>query len=168
LTNRAHIVPIRPEHIEGYRSAVDIVARERKYLTLLEAFPLAQTRDFALALVARGDPIFVAVAGSAVIGWCDIQRHAIPAHAHRGTLGMGIVPGHRGRGVGLVLIETALQRALASGFTRIELNVRADNLAAIKLYEKVGFAHEGVLRDAVLVDGAYHDSLAMAKLARRS
>ena len=34
------VVPIAPEHIESYWRAIDIIARERKYLTLLEAFPL--------------------------------------------------------------------------------------------------------------------------------
>ena len=119
MPDRAHIVPLAPEHIEGYRRAIDVVARERKYLTLLEAFPLPQTRDFALALVERGDPIFVALMEGAVIGWCDIQRHPFPAHAHRGTLGMGIVPARRGRGIGTRLIEGALQRAFTTGFSRV-------------------------------------------------
>ena len=86
-----------PEHIEGFRRAVDTVARERKYLTLLEAFPLPQTRDFVLQLLAKDDPMFVAVANGEVVGWCDIQRHPFPAHSHRGTLGIGVVPDYRGR-----------------------------------------------------------------------
>jgi RimJ/RimL family protein N-acetyltransferase len=42
------------------------------------------------------------------------------------------------------------------------LNVHADNLRAIRLYEKVGFAHEGVARDAVKIDGRYIDAVNMA------
>ena len=79
----ADVVPIAPEHIEGYRRAVDMVARERRYLTVLEAFPLAQTRDFVLGLMKKGDPMFVAAGNGEVVGWCDIQRHPFPAHSHR-------------------------------------------------------------------------------------
>jgi RimJ/RimL family protein N-acetyltransferase len=49
---------------------------------------------------------------------------------------------------------------------RIELSVRADNLRAVRLYEKVGFVREGVLRDAVFVDGKLHNALAMALIDR--
>ena len=160
------IAPIAPALIEGYRRAVHVVARERRYLSPLEAVPPAQTRDFVLGLMAKGDPIYVAVANGDVVGWCDIQRHRFPAHAHRGTLGMGIVPDHRRRGVGLRLIQRTLDEAFANDFVRIELSVRADNLNAMRLYEKVGFVVEGVLRDAMLVDNEYHDAIAMALIDR--
>jgi RimJ/RimL family protein N-acetyltransferase len=160
------VAPIAPEHIESYRRAVDIVARERRYLTLLEAFPLPETRGFVLSLMEKGDPMFVALANGEVVGWCDIQRHPFPTHSHRGTLGMGVVPDYRGRGVGARLMDQALSQAFATGFVRIELSVRADNLRAVRLYEKVGFVREGVLRDAVFVDGKLHNALAMALIDR--
>ena len=160
------VVAMAPEHIEAYRRAVDIVARERRYLTLLEAFPLPQTREFVLSLTEKGDPMFVALVNCEVVGWCDIQRHPFPAHAHRGTLGVGVVPCHRGRGIGRRLVDQALSRAFASGLVRVELSVRADNTRAIRLYEKAGFVREGVLRDAVLVDNEFHDTIAMALIDR--
>lgn len=160
------VTPIVPEHIEGYRRAVDTVARERRYLTLLEAFSLPQTRNFVLGLIEKGDPMFVALANDEVVGWCDIQRLPFPAHAHRGTLGMGVVPGYRGHGIGYRLIDRTLKQALATGFVRVELSVRADNLRAARLYEKLGFLKEGVLRDAVFVDGEYHDAIVMAVIDR--
>jgi RimJ/RimL family protein N-acetyltransferase len=162
----ADVAPIAPEHIESFRRAVDIVARERKYLTLLEAFPLPQTRAFVLGLMEKGDPMFVALAHGEVVGWCDIQRHPFPAHSHRGTLGMGVVPDYRGRRIGARLMDQTLKQAAASGFVRIEFNVRADNLRAMQLYEKFGFVREGVLHDAVFVDGRFYDSVAMALIDR--
>ncbi|HSV01469.1 MAG TPA: GNAT family N-acetyltransferase [Roseiarcus sp.] len=163
----ADVVPIAPEHIESYRRAVDIVARERRYLTLLEAFPLPQTRAFVLSLMEKGDSMFVALAKGEVVGWCDIQRHPFPAHSHRGTLGMGVVPDYRARGIGRRLMDQALNRALSTGLVRVELSVRADNARAIRLYEKFGFVREGVARAAVFVDGEFHDTIAMALIDRR-
>jgi hypothetical protein len=74
------VVPIAPKQIESYWRAIDIIARERKYLTLLEAFPLPQTREFLLGLMEKGDPVFVAFANDEVVGWCDIRRDLFPAH----------------------------------------------------------------------------------------
>ena len=83
-----------------------------------------------------------------------------------GTLGVGLVPAYRGRGLGSRLIEAALERARAAGFVRIELDVYADNARAIALYERLGFVREGVVRDAVFVDGEYRDAIAMALVER--
>jgi RimJ/RimL family protein N-acetyltransferase len=157
------IVPIKPEHIEGCHRAIDSVARERKYLSIVEAFPLEQMRPYILSLIEKGDPMFVALVGDEVVGWCDIRRdHIFPAYAHRGVLGMGIVSGHRSRGLGHRLLDTALKFAFSQGLTRVELEVRGDNSRAIALYQKIGFAREGVIHNAMLLDGEYHDSLSMA------
>lgn len=41
------------------------------------------------------------------------------------------------------------------GLHRIYLTVLADNIAAIKLYEKCGFVLEGELRDHLFLNGRY-------------
>jgi RimJ/RimL family protein N-acetyltransferase len=161
-----HITPIAPEHIESFHRAIDTVARERKYLTLLEALPLPQTREFVLNNISSGNPQFVALAEAEVVGWCDIRRHFFPAHAHRRTLGMGIIPRYRGRGLGRRLIDATLAAAFDAGFVRIELDVHADNARAIALYDRVGFVREGVTRDAFFADGTYLDAIAMAMIRR--
>ena len=160
------IIPTSPGQIESFHRALDVVARERKYLALLEAPPLSQVREFVMDLIQKGGLQFVAAVEDEVVGWCDIQRHGFPSHAHRGTLGMGIVPAYRGRGLGLRLIQATLVQAWAARFVRIELDVHADNARAIALYEKVGFVREGVARDAVFIDGEYRDAINMAIVDR--
>ncbi|MBB3441569.1 GNAT family N-acetyltransferase [Rhizobium sp. BK379] len=153
-------------HVEGFHRALDIVARERKFLSLLEAPPPEETRRFALSSIASGNVHFVALDGGEVIGWCDIRRHHFPSHAHRGTLGMGLLPAYRGQGLGRRLIEASIKGAQQVGMLRIELGVHADNARAIRLYEGIGFVREGVSRDAFCVDGAYKDVIEMALIAR--
>ena len=160
------IIPTSPEQIESFHRALDVVARERKYLALLEAPPLTHVREFVMDLIQRGGLQFVAAVEDEVVGWCDIQRHGIASRAHRGTLGMGIVPAYRGRGLGLRLIQAALAQAWAARFVRVELDVHADNARAIALYEKVGFIREGVARAAVFIDGEYRDAINMAIVDR--
>ncbi|TAU35289.1 N-acetyltransferase [Rhizobium leguminosarum] len=91
-----------------------------------------------------------------------MSRHFFPAHTHRGSVGMGIIPAYRGQGLGKRLMLAALNQAERSGFIRVELSVHADNTRAIKLYENVGFIREGVQRRSVLIDGRFIDTITMA------
>jgi RimJ/RimL family protein N-acetyltransferase len=162
------IVATMAGHVESFHRALDLVARERKYMSMLEAPPLEQTLQFVTGCIERGDPRFVAVVRDEVVGWCDITRHDRPIHAHRGTLGMGIVPAYRGRGLGRKLINATLAQARKAGFVRIELSVHSDNARAISLYDKAGFVREGLQRDAAQVDGEYRDTIVMAIVEREN
>lgn len=79
---------------------------------------------------------------------------------------MGIVPAYRSRGLGARLINATLEAAFGAGFVRIKSGVHADNEWAIALYDRVGFVREGIIRDAVFVDGAYRDAITMAFIRR--
>ncbi|WP_117193613.1 GNAT family N-acetyltransferase [Rhizobium terrae] len=162
MLEKIAIVPIREEHIESFRKALDTVSRERKYLSFLEAPPIDDVRPFVQDMIANGHPQVVAMVDAKVVGWCDIRRNSRPVHAHCGTLGMGIVPGYRDKGLGTRLITATLEAARKLGLHRVELHVHADNPRAIALYEKVGFVREGVARDAVKIDGRFIDSIGMA------
>ncbi len=52
---------------------------------------------------------------------------------------MAIVPRHRSRGWGRMLVEKAEEVARARGLAGIGLGVDADNVVARKLYEEMGF-----------------------------
>ena len=67
------VLPITEEHIEGFASAVDSVAREHQYLCFLEGPPISQTKDFVLQNINGNWPHFVAISDGKVIGWCDIS-----------------------------------------------------------------------------------------------
>lgn len=48
-------------------------------------------------------------------------------------------PGHQGRGIGRVLLDELVRRATAHGVEALLLEVRADNDAARRLYDRAGF-----------------------------
>jgi len=156
------ILPIAEEHIEGFHRCLDIVARERLYLAAVQAPPLDSTRAFVQANIARHVPQFVAVANNDVVGWCDISPFKYEGLKHCGELGMGVHPDYRGLGIGERLINRCIQAAREIGLERIELEVFASNLPAIKLYEKIGFSVEGVKKKARKIDGKYDDIIEMA------
>lgn len=155
-----HIRPVTLADAEGYNRALDAVARERQFLRLVEAPPIAASRDFVSRNIENGNPHFIALVDDEVVGWCDICRDGSIGSEHVGSLGMGIVSRHRGRGIGRALIEAALDEASAT-FRRVELDVYDSNLPAIALYEKVGFAHEGRRVGAIHINGRDQDILMM-------
>ncbi len=149
---------------DAFRAAVDVVARERKYIALVEAPPIEQVRAFVARNVERGYPQIVAVLDDAVVGWCNVPPASRAVSAHVGDLFMGLLPEFRSRGFGERLLRQAVQASDAFGFRRIELGVFATNIAAAALYRKVGFVEEGTRRMAILVNGIYHDEIIMARL----
>jgi RimJ/RimL family protein N-acetyltransferase len=159
------IVPITQDHIDGFHRALDVVARERRYLAFLEAPPVEKTRAYALGNIERGHPHFVALSATdEVVGWCDVTPLDRPSLKHRGVLGMGVLPQFRAKGIGTGLIRSTLAGARAFGLHRVELTVREPNTGATELYRKEGFTVEGKQRDAILVDGVYEDLVCMAIL----
>lgn len=150
-------------HFPQLRAVLDTVAREQRYLALFEAPPPEEAFAFYRGLLAEGQ-CHVALEGASVIGWCDIQPAFGHARTHVGTLGMGLLPGFRRRGIGTRLLSAAIATAWSRGLRRIELTVREDNTGAKALYERLGFSDEGVLRQSMLVAGRYYDCIAMALL----
>jgi RimJ/RimL family protein N-acetyltransferase len=158
------IVPMADAYIDKFYQCLDIVARERAYLAQLQAPPLDQLRAFVRECIANGVPQFVALDEGRVIGWCDIFPARAQAVSHRGSLGMGVLPTHRSRGIGAQLVQVCLAAARTRGLTRVELEVRADNERALRLYRRLGFRQEGVKRRGIRIDGVYYDSVEMGLL----
>jgi ribosomal protein S18 acetylase RimI-like enzyme len=156
------ILPIAEAHAEGFHACLDAVAREKKYLAQVEAPPLERAQGFVRESVATDAAQFVAVDGPLVVGWCDIIPGWAHAIQHCGTVGMGLLPAYRGRGIGRQLLSACLAKARSKGITRVELEVRADNERAIKLYERMGFKREALKRHGMRFDGVYYDSVQMS------
>jgi GNAT superfamily N-acetyltransferase len=62
---------------------------------------------------------------------------------------LGVVPAHRGLGLGRALLLKALQGFRATGATHGSLEVTAENVAALRLYRSVGFQKQRTVYKAV-------------------
>jgi len=153
-------VAIRPmalRDLEGFSRCTGVVMRERQYMAFLDAFPIDEAAAFVARNIRLGNPQYVADDRGEIVGWCDIRRETIPVYAHCGHLGMGLLPGYRGRGIGERLIRAAVDAARAAGMERIELSVYGRNERAAALYRKVGFVHEGTRVRGKKLDDEYDD-----------
>jgi putative acetyltransferase len=106
----------------------------------------------------------VAVIGGKAIGMIFLGRFE-NRRSHVGSIGMAVHDAYAGRGAGTALMAAVVD--LADNWLqlkRLELGVYADNVRAIALYERFGFEREGLNRAYAWRDGAWADSLAMARL----
>jgi RimJ/RimL family protein N-acetyltransferase len=70
------------------------------------------------------------------------------------------------KGYGTKAMKTMLKHGFETlNLNRIMLRVFANNHNAIRVYEKIGFQHEGRLRQATFINGEYIDVLIMSVLA---
>ena len=62
---------------------------------------------------------------------------------HRAELGISVLKEYWGLGLGKALTKACIQCAKEAGYTQVELNVVAENEAAISLYQSLGFEEFG-------------------------
>ncbi|HEX4709023.1 GNAT family N-acetyltransferase [Phenylobacterium sp.] len=121
---------------------------------------LAKPLANGVALVAR-------IAGRAA-GEIHASRLGPRQFAHNLTdLTVAVHPDFQGRGVGAALFAALFAEAakLTPRIERVELMCRDGNLAAVRLYQRLGFVIEGRFPGRVrLKDGTVEDDLAMARL----
>ncbi|MES2956674.1 MAG: GNAT family N-acetyltransferase [Pseudomonadota bacterium] len=111
------------------------------------------------------DIMLVAERGGLVVGNAGLLGVAALRRRHVAGLGISVAQSAQGQGVGTALMAALVDWADNwAQLLRLELTVFTDNVAAIALYRKFGFADEGVHRSYALRDGAYADVLAMARL----
>ena len=86
----------------------------------------------------------IAVVDGKVVGTAGIEavgrKHKV---RHRAELGIGILKEYWGLGLGKALTKACIQCAKEPGYTQVELNVVAENEAAISLYQSLGFTEFG-------------------------
>ncbi|WP_434362121.1 GNAT family N-acetyltransferase [Parasalinivibrio latis] len=132
--------------------------------TLQVPFPSEELWRNRLENLAPNIKSLVAVIDGAVVGQLGLEVNASPRRRHVATLGMGVDEHYRRKGVGQALMCAAINLAENwMAVTRIELEVYADNLSAISLYEKLGFQREGLAKAFAFKDGHYADVVYMAR-----
>ena len=110
--------------------------------------PEDRVRSIIEKVVKEGIPNFVAVEKSQVIGAVEVFPGPMCGRKYDGAektghLGIQVDSSHRRRGIGKHLMMTAISDSARFGYRAIELSVFESNVAAIRLYESLGFLTSG-------------------------
>jgi len=116
-------------------------------------------RSFTRLLRAASAACRVIAEGRAVLGYALLLFRAGSRVARLYSLALDA--GHRGRGLATALLADAERLARRRGCDRLRLEVRVDNPAAVRLYERSGYAFRG------LVEGYYADGAAARRYEKR-
>ncbi|MGH9962114.1 MAG: GNAT family N-acetyltransferase, partial [Pyrinomonadaceae bacterium] len=124
--------------------------------------------DWFREIRRRPDTVIFAIRrthDAALIGSC--QLHSISAIHRSAELQIRIGEREdRGKGYGTEAVKLLLAHAYRDlNLHRVQVHVFSANPPALRLYETVGFKREGVLRNAVVIDGRSLDVLVMSILS---
>lgn len=154
----------------------DAAAFQTLRLEALRTDPVAfassyeEERDLALPMVAErlvatdDRAIAGAFDGDDLVGLAAWHREEMLKLQHKGFVwGVFVKESHRGQGLARRLLQAVIAHARqASGILLLNLTAYADNVAAIRLYESLGFVVYGREASAICVDGTLHDDVHMA------
>lgn len=107
--------------------------------------------------------VFGAFDGDTLVGVIGLAREGLLQEAHKAQLwGMYVAAAARGQGLARALMQAALVQARATpGIAKVTLSVDAANVAAIALYESLGFVVFAREADATRLAGQSRDELRM-------
>jgi L-phenylalanine/L-methionine N-acetyltransferase len=119
----------------------------------------------APAGAASAELFIVAERGGEVVGNAGVHPPVHVRRRHSAGIGMAVAKHAQGQGVGTALMTAIVDWADNwAQLLRLELTVYPDNDAAIALYRKFGFVHEGTHRAYAIRNGVYVDAHCMARL----
>jgi len=99
-----------------------------------------------------GDQRLILIDGDgdgSVAGWLAIFG-GVGWSSHVGRLAVVVDPARRGEGLGRRLARESLQRGLKAGYSKLVVEVVADQRSAIAMFQAIGFDAEALLRDHVI------------------
>lgn len=113
-----------------------------------------------------GTETFVIEHEGRIVGAIQWSAEDEPDYRHAG-IDIYLDPALHGRGLGTDAVRTLARHLIADrGHHRLVIDPAANNAAAIRCYEKVGFRPVGVMRSYERgLDGTWHDGLLMDLLA---
>jgi ribosomal protein S18 acetylase RimI-like enzyme len=146
-------------------------------LTELDALAWSAESGFPSTLVpgARNGSFFttdsppeahlVAELDGSVVGYIRLKPPTrLPENAHVVQVqGIAVHPDARRHGAAGGLLDAAARQLRDRGIRKLTLRVLSTNQAAIRLYERHGFAREGTQLEEFLINGRYVDDILMAR-----
>lgn len=162
--------------LDGLLKFVNAIAKEKKtnprlgIIAFDKRFKESDEKKFLnkiLLGVRKNETVSVAaLVGNRIVGHCEISRRKSAEERHAGYFGIVILDGYREKGIGQMMVKTALEQASRIGVWLVELHVFAFNPMAIHVYEKCGFRRAGVVPKKFLRDGKFADEILMYRDGR--
>jgi L-amino acid N-acyltransferase YncA len=130
-------------------------------------FSVDAEREYLMSLPARGVfQVALRASDRQIVGFQSMEPFASFTRAfdHVGVLGTYVALASRRQGVATRLFEATLAEAREKGYEKIFTYVRADNDAALRVYQRHGFSVVGTARRHARIGGRYIDEIVIEKI----
>ena len=158
----------REEDAEGLLAYLDLVRHETGGIMFAPEDDLP-TLEFERKWIrgnreSAGGVQVTAFADGCIVASCNLTPTKFYRQRHAAGLGISVLKAWHGRGLGTLLMRELIEWPQDhDDLELLHLTVFADNPAAIHVYEKVGFVHDGLQRRRVKRDsGDYADVVSMS------
>lgn len=150
-------------------SYLDIIGGESDFLTFGAGefgASVEQEEQFISNAISRKNSLFIiAEVNGKVVGNLNFTGGPRQRTIHSGEFGVSVLKEYWGKGIGEQLIRYLINWSKESGIIKkINLRVRTDNKRGIKLYKKLGFFEEGIIKRDFLINDKFYDSMHMGLL----
>lgn len=126
---------------------------------------IQQEKEFITNAINSNDACFIiALDSHLIISSAGFHGKSLSRVKHRVSLGISVLNDYQGLGIGTIIMNVLIAKAIELKKTKMDLEVRIDNIVAIKLYEKLGFVKEGIIKNGFFVENKYVDLLIMGKI----
>ena len=124
---------------------------------LRHLFELAEDSQSQLDEYLDQGQVMVARQGAAVLGHLQLVPTGLAGEIE--LKNMAVLPDQRGTGVGRALVESALRRSKAEGWSQMVVASAAADTGNLRFYQRVGFRLLSVERDAFTPESGYPDPI---------
>ncbi len=107
--------------------------------------------------------ILIALAGDEIIARAELNGYPDARLHHNARFSISVRKDYWNMRIGTMLMTKIIEHAGNMKLRNIELEVVAENKAAIALYHKMGFSDVGVYRDYWFANNVYSDAIVMQK-----
>ena len=112
---------------------------------------------------ADNSVIMIAMVGKEIIARAELAGYPGSRLHHNAKFSISVRKDYWNKKIGTRLMTEIIGCARKMNLLNIELEVVADNKAAIALYHKMGFSDVGVYKKYWFANNAYHDAIVMQK-----
>ena len=130
----------------------------RTYLTANRPINLSQQKDFFEEVVSSEEPITLAITDeSGIVGIISLEESNDEIQVAK--IGIWIAEDYHGKGYGTEAVELITDYGFKElGLHRIYAHAYEGNKASQRIWEKLGFTHEGTLREQIFRRGDFEDA----------
>lgn len=108
--------------------------------------------------------ILICILEGEFAGYAIIHGYKPSKIKHIASIHLAVKAEHHRQGIGQTLMEEVENWSKERAITRLEVSVMTHNVSALRLFEKMGFQHEGKRLQSVMLNNLFIDEYTLSKI----